>query len=167
MLFEAARKRWNIPGEYGDLLQRAALSHEIGMAISHKHFHHHGAYLLRNSDLPGFSQSEQEQLAILVDGHRGKLEPALFADLVDEDARLLPRLVGLLRLAVVFKYVEQLQQLPDFSIEVSAKTLRLVFPADWLKQHPLTHRELLQEKTVFERLGMRLKVSGAPVPPKD
>lgn len=158
MLFEATWKYWNLQRSDGDLLERAALAHEIGMAISHKHYHHHGAYLLRNSDLPGFSQSEQEQLAILVGGQRGKVRTELLQDASDEDLPRLQRLVVMLRLACVFKYVEQLQQLPNFSIEARSKGLRLEFPEDWLDQHPLTHRELEQEKTAFERLGLRLQV---------
>ena len=159
MLFEATRKNWDIPREYGDQLERAALTHEIGMAISHKHYHRHGAYLLRNSDLPGFSVAEQEQLAVMVAGHRGKLQSSLFNNLGEDDTRLLPPLVALLRLASVFKYVEQLQQLPNFSIESSAKTLQLTFPADWLEQHPLTQSELIAEKALFTQLGLRLKVN--------
>lgn len=158
MLFEATRKNWKIPRAYGDLLERAALSHEIGMAISHKHFHRHGAYLLRNSDLPGFSQSEQEQLAVLVAGQRGKIHPERFEEFGIEEQRIFRKLVSLLRLAAVFKYVEQLQQLPDFNIEASDETLHLDFPDEWLEQHPLTHRELEQEIGSFERLGLTLRV---------
>lgn len=158
MLFEATRKSWNMQRIYGDLLERAALTHEIGMAISHKHFHHHGAYLLRNSDLPGFSLSEQEQLAVLVGGQRGKIHPRLFDELSDEDRPRFQILVGLLRLAAVFKYAEQLQQLPNFNIEAKGKTLRLEFPSDWLEQHPLTLRELELEKGAFERLELKLQI---------
>mgnify|MGYP002064245301 CR=1 FL=1 len=86
LLFDATRKPWDLKTSDGDLLERAALAHEIGMAISHKHFHHHGAYLLRNSDLPGFSQSEQEQLAAIVAGQRGKLRSELLDSVADIDA---------------------------------------------------------------------------------
>jgi hypothetical protein len=36
-------------------LQRAALLHETGFSVSHTGFHKHGAYILRNADMPGFS----------------------------------------------------------------------------------------------------------------
>jgi exopolyphosphatase/guanosine-5'-triphosphate,3'-diphosphate pyrophosphatase len=159
MLFDAARRGWRMEDADGELLERAALSHEIGMAISHKHFHRHGAYLLRNSDLPGFSQSEQEQLATLAAGQRGKIQDTLFEDYADDERHRMQRLVSLLRLATLFKYVEQLEQLPDFTIRATAKTLRLEFPPDWLAQHPLTQRELKQEKNALQRLGLRLQIA--------
>jgi exopolyphosphatase/guanosine-5'-triphosphate,3'-diphosphate pyrophosphatase len=168
MLFSATRERWQLSAEEGDLLERAALTHEIGMAISHKHFHHHSAYLLRNSDLPGFSQAEQEWLAVLAAGQRGKLRPELLSELASDDGQRLQRLLALLRLAMVFKYVEQLEQLPDFTMKVSTRTLRLVFPSDWLTQHPLTQQELQREKATLERLGLRLQLSSRNAkPPQD
>lgn len=159
MLFDASRKHWKLTAGDGELLERAAFAHEIGMAISHKHFHHHGAYLLRNSDLPGFSQREQEQLAALVAGQRGKLRAEIFGELDEEETQQLKRLIALLRLATVFKYVEQLEQLPDFTIKAGDKSLGLEFPSDWLTQHPLTERELRQEKDALQKLGLKLQLS--------
>ena len=50
-----------------------ALLHEIGYTVSHIGFHKHGAYILENADMPGFSAQEQRQLALLVLGCRGGL----------------------------------------------------------------------------------------------
>ena len=161
MLFAATRERWGLASEDGDLLERAALTHEIGLVIARKHFHRHSAYLLRNSDLPGFGQAEQEWLAILAASQRGKIRPELFADTDAGDLSRLQHLVALLRLACIFKYVEQLEQLPDFSIRASARTLQLGFPSAWLTQHPLTHQELQQEKATMSRLGLRLLIKSS------
>ena len=156
MLFEATREAWGLDAQDGELLERAGLTHEIGMAISHKHFHRHGAYLLRNSDMPGFSQNEQEHLALLVAGHRGKVKRELLDDLAGNEAERLPRMVGIVRLAALFKYVELLEELPDFHLSARRDALALEFPAGWLDQHPLTWQELQQEQRAFERLGLAL-----------
>ena len=58
LLFDSCRKQWKLKPKDLQQLQWAAQCHEIGMAISHKNYHRHGAYLLTNSDLPGFSQYE-------------------------------------------------------------------------------------------------------------
>jgi exopolyphosphatase/guanosine-5'-triphosphate,3'-diphosphate pyrophosphatase len=59
------------------LLQRkliwASRLHEVGTHISHSDHHKHGAYVLDNADLPGFSMPELHRLSQLVLGHRGKL----------------------------------------------------------------------------------------------
>ncbi len=47
--------------------------HEVGTHISHADHHKHGAYILDNADLPGFSVPELHRLSQLVLGHRGKL----------------------------------------------------------------------------------------------
>ena len=36
------------------LLRWAAMLHEVGLNINHSGFHRHSAYIMQNSDLPGF-----------------------------------------------------------------------------------------------------------------
>lgn len=158
MLYSATRGGWQLRKTDRELLQWAARSHEIGMTISHKHYHRHSAYLLRNADLPGFSQEEQEQLALLTAAQRGKLEDSLWASVSPSERPRLLRLVTIIRLALVFKYVEQLETLPDFAIHAKPQSLRLDFPAGWLDQHPLTARELQLEQAVLARQGLTLKI---------
>ena len=157
-LFDAVRDAWKLPARDGELLEQAALAHEIGKAISHKHFHRHGAYLLRHSDLPGFSQQDQEDLAILVAGQQGKPRPELFAEVPDAaGVERLQRLVALLRIAVAFKYVDDVAAMPELGIEARNKTLELTLPADWLARHPLTKQELSQQKEALRKLELRLQ----------
>ena len=47
-------------------LQWAAQLHEIGISIAHSGYHKHGAYILANADMPGFSRMDQALLARLV-----------------------------------------------------------------------------------------------------
>ena len=68
------------------------------------------------------------------------------------------RKVCLLRLASLFKYVEQLERLPDFRVEADGQSLQLQFPDRWLQQHPLTRQELREEKTLLKRVGIKLEI---------
>ena len=156
ILFDATRKSWSLTAQDWDLLHWAAVSHEVGMAISHKHYNRHTAYLLRNSDMPGFSQQEQEQLALLATAHRGKLAESLFADIAGEDRDRLAKLVTIMRLAGVFKYVEQLEELPDFTISADTGSISLDLPEGWLEQHPLTAWELGQQVSQLDNIGIKL-----------
>jgi len=66
-------KSWNLKADsYRNLLGWAARLHEIGLSLAHTRFHKTGAYLIENSDLPGFSLQEQKLLAALVRSHRRK-----------------------------------------------------------------------------------------------
>ncbi|MEP4146512.1 MAG: Ppx/GppA phosphatase family protein [Halioglobus sp.] len=158
-LFSATRGSWKLHNEDWELLHWAAHTHEIGMAISHKHFNRHTAYLLRNADLPGFSQEEQEQLAILTQGQRGKISEELLEDQPKGLRRRLRYLLTIIRLAVHFKYVETLEQLPEFAVQADDSSLALGFPETWLENHPLTLSELEQEQSHLAKLGLELTFS--------
>ena len=158
-LFTATRMSWHLTMDDWELLRWTARTHEIGMTISHKHFNRHSAYLLRNADLPGFSQEEQEQLAVLALGQRGKLSDDLFADIADSDRDRIQYLLGIMRLAACFKYVEKLAQIPDFSILASENAITLEFPDGWLEEHPLTDRELEGEQAVLAKISLELSYS--------
>jgi exopolyphosphatase/guanosine-5'-triphosphate,3'-diphosphate pyrophosphatase len=158
-LYWATRKDWQLDPSDWQLLRWAARTHEIGMAISHKHFNRHGAYVLRNADLPGFAQHEQEILALLVLCHRLKIPADPLEEMTRRDRSRVVRLITLIRLANVFKYVEQLAFLPEFRVEALGDSLHLQFPEGWLKQHPLTRQELSEERTLLDKVGIKLKIS--------
>ncbi|MEZ5502898.1 MAG: Ppx/GppA phosphatase family protein [Halioglobus sp.] len=157
--YTATHRTWQLTGDDWELLHWLARTHEIGMAISHKHFNRHTAYLLREADLPGFSQEEQELLALLALGHRGKPGADLFKGVGEADQARTLYLLTIFRLATCFKYVENLEQLPDFSILPSENALTLDFPAGWLADHPLTARELEAEQGALRKAGLKLTIT--------
>lgn len=157
-LFDATAGSWGLSDTDRDLLERAALTHEIGMAIAHKHYHRHGAYLLQHADLPGFSQEEQEQLALLSRAQRGKLDDSLWQNIPTGEQPRLLRLIALMRLALVFKYAEQVERLPDFQCQAAGDSLILGFPDGWLERHPLTASELEQQRMALARQNLTLEV---------
>ena len=84
-------------------MEWAGLLHEIGYTVSHIGFHKHGAYILENADMPGFSAKEQRHLALLVHGCRGGLSKIAAAiDGPDIVAQVLA-----LRLAVLFHHARR------------------------------------------------------------
>ena len=55
------------------LLQYAAILHDIGYHIAHNNHHRHGLYLIRNSEMPGFTGDEIAMMATMVRYHRGAM----------------------------------------------------------------------------------------------
>lgn len=158
-LYNATRDGWQLSDYDWDMLHWLSCTHEIGIAIAHKHFNRHSAYVLRHADLPGFSQDEQELLALLALGHRGKLGADFFLDVAENELPRILYLLAIIRLASCFKHVEMLEQLPDFSVVAEERTLTLAFPDGWLAAHPLTERELGTEKSMLGKAGLKLKIS--------
>lgn len=158
VFFTTARQSWQLDTPDWELLRWAAHTHEIGMAIAHKNFNRHSAYVLRNADLPGFSQEEQEHLAVLAMGQRGKLTDEIYRDMATSEIPRIQRLVSIIRLAVCFKHVEKLERLPDFTLEAGPDSLSFTFPPGWLEEHPLTARELASEQEVLAKMGLELVI---------
>ena len=126
-------------------LSWAAALHEIGIDIAHSNYHRHGAYIIENGDLPGFSRQDQMLLATLVRFHRRKLIPKSFKELVKPwDMAAFPMTL-LLRLAVLLNRSRQPAALPPITLAMAENRIILRFPKNWLNEHPLTVADLEQE----------------------
>jgi len=149
---------WSLNGDdVRRQLRWAATLHEIGLSIAHSHHHKHGAYLLSNLEMPGFSRGEQRRLAALVRGHRRKLPQDVFKSLPREQADLALHLCVVMRLAIVLHRRRSEQALPPLKLMVDNASLKLVFPAQWLDAHPLTHADLASEAGYLKAAGIKLK----------
>lgn len=142
-----------------DVLRWACRLHEIGLTISHSQYHKHGAYLLRYSDLPGFSRQFQQELATLVRGHRRKFSPVIFDGIRDPgDLRRLRYLCILVRLAVLLQHPRNQEGPPDFRLEAGENRLAIHFPDNWLDDRPLTLADLESEREYLSRQDIKLTV---------
>ena len=149
---------WNLPhDEHVDMLAWAASLHEVGLTVAHSQYQKHGAYLLEKSDLSGFSRQEQRILAALVRGHRRKFPLAYFSALPDAVTAPAIRLCVILRMAALLHRSRDATTLPDIEVSGDQGNLQLVFPAGWLKEHPLTRAELQREKRYLKPAGIKLK----------
>lgn len=149
---------WSLQGEETEhLLLWASRLHEIGLAIAHSGYHKHGAYLVANSDMPGFSSNEQQMLAILIRAHRRKLVEPMFGELPVAQRQSLRRLVILLRIAVLLCRSHSENGPPTMQFSARSKTLQLHFPPGWLAEHPLTEADFLGEARYLKAIGYTLK----------
>jgi len=156
-MFRQLRGVWDFPDlDATRLLKWAALLHEIGLMISHSGYQKHGAYILANADLPGFTRQQQAMLASMVRWHRRKIGSSAFSEFSNGIQRQLARLCILLRLSVLLNRGRSHRPRPPISIQVKDSELQLSFPEDWLNQHPLTHAELEEEAERLTSLGVKL-----------
>src|SRR4030095_808914 len=105
----------NPSAEAAQRIEWAGLLHEVGYTVSHLGFHKHGAYIIENADMPGFSAQEQHAAALLVLGCRGglgKMAPLLANE--DRRAQLLA-----LRLAVLLHHARGPVALPRLRLAVN------------------------------------------------
>ena len=97
-----SRRDLGLPPAARELLEYAALLHDIGHAIEHDRHQRHTYYLIRASELLGFSPVEIETIALVARGHR-KQAPRLsdpdVQTLPPANRRLVRGLAALLRVA--------------------------------------------------------------------
>ncbi len=101
-LFELLQPLHKLPAEAGRLLESAAFLHDIGHFVSGTGHHKHSAYLVANSDLPGFTDRERLALAALCRFHRKSMPQTRhqeYSSLTAESKRLVLYLMPLLRIA--------------------------------------------------------------------
>jgi exopolyphosphatase / guanosine-5'-triphosphate,3'-diphosphate pyrophosphatase len=101
-LFESLQALHKLPPALGKLLEAAAYLHDIGHYVSDTAHHKHSYYLVINSDLPGFTDTERQMIALLCRYHRRAMPVSRhspFQTLDPESRRAILLLTPLLRIA--------------------------------------------------------------------
>jgi exopolyphosphatase/guanosine-5'-triphosphate,3'-diphosphate pyrophosphatase len=126
------------------------------MRISHSDYHKHGAYILDNTDLPGFTIDELHRLSQLVLGHRGKLRK-LEAELLDP---LFVQQLMALRLSVIFCHARREPDCGSVQItsDILRQSVRMKLSAAWAEQWPQSAHLLREESTAWLKTGWDFKV---------
>jgi exopolyphosphatase / guanosine-5'-triphosphate,3'-diphosphate pyrophosphatase len=138
----------------------AAQLHEIGISIAHSGFHKHGAYILENADMPGFSRRDQTRLAALVRASRGGLGKLGFS----RDDPNWP-LILCLRLAVLFNSGRNDATPPNPRLACQAGRCELRLPARWLNANPLTLAALDEELKAWREVAPAFALAGLQTEP--
>jgi exopolyphosphatase/guanosine-5'-triphosphate,3'-diphosphate pyrophosphatase len=132
----------------------AADLHEVGISIAHHAYHRHSAYILKNADMPGFSQVDQQLLALLVLGHHGKVSK--LESMVRTRGQWLSMLC--LRLATqLARRREKIDPLP-LSVSVADQSIVLQVDSQWLASHPLSDFTLRAEEQEWTRVGFKIEL---------
>ncbi len=152
--------------EYRHMLSWAALLHELGLTIAHAAYHRHGAYVVANSDMPGFSRTEQQILGALIRGHRRRMPLELFEALPEGYLETTWRLCVILRLAVLLHHSRTHATLPDPVIDFkpNKRSVRLSLPEGWLDCNPLTRADLESEAAYLKAVGIKLRFDRERLP---
>jgi exopolyphosphatase/guanosine-5'-triphosphate,3'-diphosphate pyrophosphatase len=128
-----------------EVIHWAACLHEAGLSLAHTGYHRHGAYLVANSDMPGFSVDDQALVAAIIRTHRRKIRFEYFDTLASQTIDQGIRLSVLFRLGVLLNRARIDAPPPRLSISENGRQLELEFEPGWLDEHPLTVADLTEE----------------------
>ncbi len=138
------------------ILSWAALTHELGFAVSHGSYHRHSAYVLANSDLNGFAPSEQKWLADLVLAHRGNLQKA--SEWLTHRPHFQNQLLAL-RLAAILCHARVSPKQSPFLVTMVGKTISIKVMPTYSNKHPEALHLLREEAMFWAAVGVKLSVS--------
>jgi exopolyphosphatase / guanosine-5'-triphosphate,3'-diphosphate pyrophosphatase len=133
-----------------ELLGHAARVHAIGEAIALRKQHFHGAYLVDNAELRGFSPTDSAMLTTLVRFHRSRginRSFDAFAALGEKDRDRVTRLLALLQVADGLDRAHD-QAVSDLDVEVTDDRLVLTLQGRGLH---VTTDELERKTQLFTR----------------
>ncbi|MDI9220198.1 exopolyphosphatase [Pantoea sp. EA-12] len=132
------------------LLKWAALLHEVGLTINHSGMQRHSAYILQNSNMPGFNQDQQMLLATLVRYHRKAVkQDEMPRFTLFKKKQFLP-MVFLLRLGTLLNNQRQATTKPDsLKLTTDDGNWTLKFPNGYLSQNTLVQLDLEREQSYW------------------
>lgn len=140
------------------LLGWAAGLHEIGSHINARHYHRHGAYIIKHADIAGMGEEDRSVIALLVRGHRRSLPGLAFRSFAPGMASSLFRLMAILRLAAILERSHADAHSPQVVARAEAARLTLELDEQWLLEHPLAAKELDVEVTQLAQGGTDLHI---------
>ncbi|HLW72336.1 MAG TPA: Ppx/GppA phosphatase family protein [Candidatus Binataceae bacterium] len=101
-LFDATALVLGLNGDARELLEYAALLHDVGHAVDHDRHNRHSYYLIKNAELLGFDQDEIDVIALAARSHRkqgGQLDSSELRGLDAGRRRTVRGLAAILRVA--------------------------------------------------------------------
>lgn len=158
-LYNQCKIDWHIDNsELRSLLGWSALLHEVGLQINSRGVQRHSAYILRNIELPGFNQEQQQFLAAIVACHRKKIRIDEIPALQQFSNRETAKLIALLRLGVLLNIHRQDDVVPTIECVAKGEQITLKFPEKWLEMTELMRADLEMEAQRLKALTIHLSI---------
>ena len=156
--FDAIAPSAGLGDVHRQLLAWAADLHEIGLGVSHSQYQKHSGYLVRESDMAGFTRQEQLFLAELVATHRRSIGSGFGESLPTRMRGALRWCLFCLRLACILARTREDGALPQSRLAMGERGVVLSLDANWADGHPLTLTDLEQEKLQLAEVEVALSL---------
>ncbi|HIK36525.1 MAG: Ppx/GppA family phosphatase [Geminocystis sp.] len=156
-IFDSLRGKLHYWGELErEYLWSAAILHNCGLYVSHSAHHKHSYYLIRHSELLGFSEMEIELIALIARYHRKskpKRKHVGYATLSEGHRKVVRQLSAILRLAIALDR-RQIGAIRDLECEYDPEYRRIhlhLYPQNPQDDCALELWNLDYKKPIFEQ----------------
>jgi len=164
LLFEQLSETCGLRVIHHHMLMWASELHEVGLSVSHSHYQEHSGYLVQQSDMPGFTTTEQLFLAALIRYHRRPILREFAQTLPDRLHQALKQSLLCLRLACIFCRSRDSMAIPDLRLKVSGQKFTIKLTEAWMRSHPLTMHDLQTEALEMRPIGINLRIQALKNP---
>lgn len=166
-LWQQTAPNWGLSAVWLEFLQFAAQLFEIGLQINSAGVQRHSAYILNNTNLPGFNQEQQRVLAALVRFHRRKIKLDDIPDLYLYKRQDFLHTMVLFRLAVLLNQKRRDDAVPEFQITSAGHQLNIQIAQEWYQAHQVLAADLHSERLFLRKVGIQLQLHGVAEPNSD
>lgn len=135
------------------LLYWSGLLHEVGLTVSQSGYHKHGAYMVENADLPGFTTREQRIMSQLIVAQKGNLRK-LGDALADPDVA---KAALAIRLSVMFMHSRIDVTIDQMRVRMKNR-IDLEVRRDWVSDHPTVAYWMEKEKESWSEVGVDFSI---------
>nr|WP_241664426.1 exopolyphosphatase [Ningiella ruwaisensis] len=158
-IYNQVKADWQLEdAKYRFMLGWSALLHEIGLQVNSRGIQKHSAYILSNSDLPGFNQDQQKVMSTLVRFHRKKIQKDMFPISLEYSEECISRMLAILRLGILLNINRQLSNEIQVECKVRDAALYIRFADGFLSNNALLQADLDKERRYLKASGVQLEV---------
>ncbi len=149
-IFDALAPIYSLQRHGRTLLSAAALLHDIGYHISHEAHHKHSLYLIKHSEMTGFSENEKLMIANIARYHRRALPKEKHADFMqlnERDRKITAQLGAILRISDALDRGYE-NHVKDIQFKLDKRNLYLKLISD--QDCTIEQKAIEQKKDLFE-----------------
>jgi exopolyphosphatase/guanosine-5'-triphosphate,3'-diphosphate pyrophosphatase len=153
-LFDDLKDLHHLGAECREYLEAAAILHDVGYHISHSNHHIHSYYIIKNSELLGFSENGINIIAHSARYHRKSLPKKSHDDFEELPARtkeIVKKLSAILRVADSFDRTHK-QVVKNIRAEISGSKVKLKLECDKNAKPEIELWNLERRKALFEEV---------------
>ncbi|MHB8929678.1 MAG: Ppx/GppA phosphatase family protein [Melioribacteraceae bacterium] len=153
-VYDQLKDLHGLDDECREYIYAAAILHDIGYHISHTNHHHHSYYIIKNSELLGFNETEISIIAYVSRYHR-KSHPKQshydFSQLTDKTQMIIKKLSAILRLVDALDRTH-CKVILGINSRVKKQKVILELTADKTKDSEIELWNLERRKGLFEEV---------------
>lgn len=159
-IYNEVKHDWQLSAsKFRFMIAWSALLHEIGLQVNSRGLQKHSAYILSNSDLPGYNQDQQRVMAALVRFHRKKILREQLPNSIEYTERCIAKMLTILRLGILLNISRQASNTRLTGCFADENSITIKFADNVLSSNRLLLADLQKEVIYLDNIDIILNAT--------